>query len=292
MLYSTGFAIRPSEWSFRMQRPIEKERRPDLWAIRRQLDDLDAQCRAIYIESEYGRIGVRDFKKKLDLAIGRCEPEKEKPPLTFFRFVEQELKEMRPQDAGILLRRLHTPRRYSAGFAREKGSFSFDDVDWNFRLRLIDWLTARGVQLGYGNKTLSILRQFMERARRKKLHANTKYQGSGWLVPQKKALSAPVSLNPAELQALADLKLTGYLKKVLDLFLIGAGTGSVSATTPAIRPIIFTAPRTGCPSCRSSPRKRTFRPQSRSIFFPGCCRYSKRTITPRRQSPTRNLMPG
>jgi len=226
LLYSTGFAVQPSEWNLKAQRPVEKERRPDLWAIRRQLDDLEAHCRTIYIESEYGRINVPVFKQKLDLKTGRSEPEKPKPRQSFFEFVDQELKDMRAhgmRKMSVVPYRMHTD--ILKNFAREKGYFSFEDVDWNFRLRLIDWLSARNVQLSYGNKTLSILRQFMERGRRKELHSNIKCQGSGWMVSQKKAASAPVTLNPEELQALANLKLTGHFKKVRDLFLIGAGTG-------------------------------------------------------------------
>jgi site-specific recombinase XerD len=94
-----------------------------------------------------------------------------------------------------------------------------------FRFKLIDWLAGRGVQLAYGNKTLSILRQFLEKARRKELHTNVKYQGMGWLVTKKKAKTTPVTLTPEELQLLYDMPLHGYLKKVRDLFLIGAGTG-------------------------------------------------------------------
>ncbi len=238
LLYSTSLAIHPAEWNFKTQRPIEKERRPDLWAIRRQLDDLDAYCRAIYIENGYGRITVKELKEQLDLKSGRTEPEKEKSPLTFFEFVDRELADMQSQGmkrSSFQPYKLHTD--ILRDFAREEGGFLFEDVDWNLRLRLIDWLAKRGVQVSYGNKTLSILRQFMERARRKKLHTNTKYQGSGWLITQKKASSTPVVLNMEELQTLAELNLTGYLKKVRDLFLIGAGTGQrfsdYSRYTPA-----------------------------------------------------------
>ncbi|MBK7870749.1 MAG: hypothetical protein IPJ74_08695 [Saprospiraceae bacterium] len=95
----------------------------------------------------------------------------------------------------------------------------------NLRLELIDWLTKRNVQLAYGNKTLKVLRQLMERARRKKLHRNIDYQGRGWTVPETKAKGQIVTLNPVELQTLADLQLFGFAEKVRDLFLIGAGTG-------------------------------------------------------------------
>jgi integrase len=226
VLYSTSLCVLPSEWNFNTQRPVQKERRPDLWALTRQLDDLNAYCKAIYIESEYGRISVKDFKHQLDLKAGRIEPKEPQARITFFEFLDLELEEMQAQ--GMRKASLG-PYKLHAGilrrFAKEKGTFTFEDVDWNFRLKLIDWLAGRGVQLAYGNKTLSILRQFLEKARRKELHTNVKYQGMGWLVTKKKAKTTPVTLTPEELQLLYDMPLHGYLKKVRDLFLIGAGTG-------------------------------------------------------------------
>ncbi len=225
LLYSTSLNIHPKDWDFKAQRPIEREGRLELWSIRRQLDDLTSYCKSIYIESDYGVIKLKDFKEQLDIRTGRKESAREEKRLSFFEFINEEMKEM-PQ---TMRRNSFKPYKLHAGilkrFAKETGAFTFEDVDWDFRLKLIDWLTERNVQLAYGNKTLSILRQFMERARRKKLHANVRYQGSGWLIPRKKARGKKVILSPTELQKLADLELYGFKAKVRDLFLIGAGTG-------------------------------------------------------------------
>jgi site-specific recombinase XerD len=226
LLYSTGYSILPADWDFSSQRPTERERRPDLWSIRNLLDDLSSFCKSIYIEANYGAISLDAFKERLDIKTNRITLEAEKPLLSFFEFVEVELAEMK---ASGMKKGSLSPYKRHAGilkkFAKARGRFDFDDVDWNLRLELIDWLASRNVQLGYGNKTLSIFRQFMERARRKKFHANLKYQGSGWLVTQKKAIGQNVTLSPQELQRLADLQLFGFAQKVRDLFLIGAGTG-------------------------------------------------------------------
>lgn len=226
LLCSTGFSILPSEWDFKTQRPIDKERRPDLWAIRRELEELSSKCKSIYIESSYGSISLDDFRKRLEPSSEERKEEHREKPLSFFEFMEEELKEM--QNLGMK-KVSFGPYKRQAGmlkkFAKARGKFDFEEVDWDLRTELIDWLASRNVQLSYGNKTLSVLRQFMERARRKKLHSNIRYQGSGWLVPQKKAAGMNVILNPDELQMLADLELTGFEAKVRDLFLIGAGTG-------------------------------------------------------------------
>ena len=52
LVYSTGESIHPKEWDFRTQRPIAQTRRPDLFSIKRKLDDLAAYCLEIFMESE------------------------------------------------------------------------------------------------------------------------------------------------------------------------------------------------------------------------------------------------
>lgn len=225
LLYSTGLAIHPKEWNAKTQRPMQLERRPDLWAIMRQLDDLAAWCLSIYIDSEYGRISTQEFKNSLDQKSGRLEQVEITRP-SVLEFIEQELNDMNHQgmrESSLAPYKVHAA--VLKAFIEEQGAFDFEDVDWNLRLRLIDWLAKREIKISYGNKTLGILRQFMERARRKELHSNTRYQGSGWLVAKKKAAGEKIILTPGELQHLADMELGGYLKKVRDLFLIGAGTG-------------------------------------------------------------------
>lgn len=248
LLHSTGFSIHPSDWDFKKQRPIEKERRPDLWAIREQIDDLSSYCKSIYIEANYGAIDVLEFKEKLELKANPPEPGPEIRKLSFFDFVKEELAEMKAH--GMRLSS-YKPFKLHAGilkeFAQERGRFTYEDVDWNFRLELIDWLAGRNAQVAYGNKTLSILRQFLERARRKKYHSNTDYHGSGWMIPRKKAEGQKVILTPEELEVLYRLKLSGLKDTVRDLFLIGAGTGQRFSDYSRYTPSHFYRTPSGAP---------------------------------------------
>lgn len=231
LLYSTGLNILPSEWDFKSQRPIEKERRLDLSAIRQQLDNIVSLCMSIFIDADYGNLKVTEFKDRLDSALnGSDEGKKEVTDSSerpeFFEFAWAELAEMKATRTSMSSHKWFKLQLNNLQkFADYRGDFTYEDVDWNFRLELIDWLSEKNIQLGYGNKTLKILRQFLERARRKKLHNNTDYNGYGWTVPAKKAKGQTVILNVEELQMLSELKLKGFHKKVRDLFLVGAGTG-------------------------------------------------------------------
>lgn len=234
LVYSTGYSIQPKDWDFKLQRPIQQERRTDLFTIKRQLDDLAKYCIDIFIEANYGFISLKTFKEQLDIKTGKTtitdalegQIEKETKRPTFLEYLDIELAEMKRH--GMRMSSWDSFDRHAKilkRFAKEVRYFDYEDVDWNFRFEFIDWLSSRNIKLGYGNKTLSTLRQFLERAKRKKLHNNGDYQGMGWVVQQKKAKGQMVVLSPEELQRLADLRLFDFAEKVRDLFLIGAGTG-------------------------------------------------------------------
>lgn len=229
LVYSTGFSIHPKDWDTKIQRPINQERRSELFTIRRCLDDLSRYCTDIFIAHDYGCISIPDFKEQLDQKVSKGDLVDHNVDSSFIEFLDDELEDM--EAGGMKANTLKMFRQHInniKAFAKQYNGgrgFSYKDVDWNLRIEMIDWLTDRGVQLAYGNKTLKTLRQFMERARRKRLHTNINYQGVGWTVTPKRAKGDLVILTTTELQTLADLELAGHLSKVRDMCLIGAGTG-------------------------------------------------------------------
>ena len=227
IVYSTGYSVHPKDWDFKAQRPISKEKRPDLFSIRRGLNDLSLFCTSIYL-SKGGKVSTKDFKSLLDQKTGRTKT-LVKRNVSFFEFMDAELQEMK--DSKMRYNSWKMFQKYvrllkSFGYeVYGRNGFSYEDVDWELRLNLIDWLSERGFQLSYGNKALKFLRQFLERARRKKLHNNTQYQGTGWSVPTTKAKGQIVILTLDELTYLSELKLSGRMAKIRDILLIGMGTG-------------------------------------------------------------------
>ncbi|MEL7424451.1 MAG: tyrosine-type recombinase/integrase [Bacteroidota bacterium] len=231
VVYSTAESIHPDDWDAKRQRPIIQERRPELLYIQRHLDALASHCTDIYLECG-GRISTKDFKEELDLRlkdqVDTVTVVNDDTP-TFIEFLDLELQDMTKggmdKNTVKMFRQHCNNIKLFASEYQDGAGFSYDDVDWNLRIEFIDWLAARGFQLAYGNKTLKTLRQFMERARRKKHHSNTSYQGVGWTVSRRKAKGDLVTLSAQELDYLAHLNLTGHLDKVRDICLIGAGTG-------------------------------------------------------------------
>lgn len=171
---------------------------------------------------------------------------------TFFEFLELELLEM--EKTKMRKGSLKTFRKYATLLKKfalsefpKKQLFTYEDVDWEFRLKLIDWMVDRNVQLSYGNKILKTLRQFLERAKRKKFHSNSDYQGAGWVIPEKKAKGTTVVFDLDELNHLATLELSGRMDKVRDICLIGAGTGQRYSDFSLYTPDNFYKTKSGIP---------------------------------------------
>ena len=181
MVYSTGFSVHPKDWDAKTQRPINRERRKDLFTIQRFIDDLARYCTSIFIEHDYGAISVADFKKQLDIKTRKVDQTERDASSSFIDFLDEELEDMKAggmkkNTLKMFRQNINNIKAFAAQYNGGKG-FSYEDVDWNLRIEMIDWLTEKGVQLAYGNKTLKTFRQFMERARRKRLHTNINNKG-------------------------------------------------------------------------------------------------------------------
>ena len=250
LVYSTGYSIHPKDWDFKAQRPILRDHRPEFFTIRRALDDLSSYCVSIHLEQDFGNISPEGFKQLLDLKTGKTVLEVSEKP-TFFEFLDMELQEMkdskmRYESWKMFQKYVRKLKEFGYEVFGSKG-FTYEDVDWNLRLKLIDWLTDKNDQLSYGNKTLKFLRQFLERARRKKLHSNIEYQGAGWTVSPTKAKGQIATLTVDELAYLADLKLGDHLAKIRDILLIGAGTGQRFGDFSKYKPENFYTTPSGIP---------------------------------------------
>jgi len=261
LVYSSGCSILPNEWNNELQRPIEKERREDLITINNTINSLSNICKEIYRDFEYGNISVNNFKREIDKRYKKSEDKQRfaiKPynksnqnRLDFFDFIQGEIEEFElanMKNNSLKTFKTHAKKLKEFGqYFNKRDLFTYEDVDWNFRLKLINWLTSQNAQLAYGNKTLKILRQFLEAARRQKLHTNTEYQGRGWTVTRKKATGQNIWFDEKELNHLASMNLTGHLEKVRDICLIGSGTGQRHSDFSKYIPEQFSVSKSGIP---------------------------------------------
>jgi|GEM_PF-1060214 len=240
---STRENVEPKDWNDNKknkthpyQRAIEREGQPDLVRLNRQLDHLAQLCKDIYIENGYGDIHPADFKKELEYRAGFedrpvdkftiqfVEPYREgERPNDFLRLYVDELIEQEMKTSTLKPLQLHADNLRR--FAKDEGVFNYDDINWDFRKQYIQWMEKHRFSLGYGNKSLTILRHFAEKAKQAGCHSNNRYLGKGWTVPAASDKGDRIAFSQMELGRLADLDLYGDKEIARDLILIGAGTG-------------------------------------------------------------------
>lgn len=248
--YSTGLYVLPKDWDAKSNRAYLKENRKDLFDLNDALEELKKKCVEIYIEYEYGNISVTDFKKLLKQDKGSRNTENsEIKENEIIQFLDEEQKRMESSKMnGNTLKTYRTHfkqiREYLSSSSKMKLT-RFKDVNFNFRDAFVDWMSGKDIQLAYGNKILKTLRQYCEIARRKGLHENIDYLGSGWTIKAKKAKGDIISLSEKEIKYLNELKLTGHLAKIRDVLLIGCCTGQRYSDFSRYEPHHFFESRSG-----------------------------------------------
>ncbi len=225
---STGLNICPQDWNDKKHRPIERQGRRDLTAISRELDRMAQTAKDVFIENDYGAISPKDFKKEVLKRTGRLivTDEDKRPTLT--EFFDIRLAEMKTTykhgTLGAFTNGINRIREFIQ--TEYQGQLEFEDVDWNFRQRFVQWsYEVKNHSTVNTNRILSILSMFLNEAARKGYHQNKIHTIRGWKEKIEGDNAPPIYLTVPEIQKLARLELKGIEKRVRDLFLIGVFTG-------------------------------------------------------------------
>ena len=210
--------------------------------INTRMDDMAHHTVNIYTEFNAGCISPTDMEKELTYRMKwapRPQPENEakKRPPTLFEFIEQFCKEREGGKNGTE-KVLRTWATLLKQFSKERYRrlVDFNEVDATFFADFKKWCykAPRKHSINYFAKGLTILRQFMREAERRKLHSNRDYQ----YFTEKKVQTTQIALTFGELETLAALDLAEHSGVALarDLFLIGAYTGLRFSDFTRIRP--------------------------------------------------------
>ncbi len=227
--YGVGAKLKAKQWDSKAQRAKYAGNNDALVEVNRLLNDLENLVTQIYIETT-GQISPEDFRKEILYRTGQVErPAEEIQRLpTLPEFAAQFVGERQNSLTGkrgtwkVLL----TVSNYLSEFAQDQSArLAFDEIDHNFAHGFTNWMYSppREFSANYAAKVLSVVRQFMREAQRRKLHSNTAYTGFSI----KKEKVTHIALTFDELDTLFNLDLSGNerLERVRDLFLIGCYTG-------------------------------------------------------------------
>lgn len=223
-VYSTGYKIKPSQWSKSKERALSTA--PDRDAINTALDRLAQNAARIFEEllEEHGTVTKKHFKDRLDVLTGRASS-----AVSLFAYIEKfigdraESSEYRKGSIQVYRSTFKHLRAFAKYRRSPGGEFDFADVDYNLIEQLKRYLINAGLTTNTVNKTVSTFKTFLNEAKREGLNRFTAYQDA---VNAPKETSDAIYLTRDELEGLYLFQFSrGSLDRVRDLFIIGAFTG-------------------------------------------------------------------
>ncbi len=208
--------------------------------INETLDAIANTLENIFRDFNAGCISPKDLELELHYRMGwKPRPvEVADDSKTLFGFMDAFIAERKPTGKTGTEKILSTWASLFKQFSNEHYGrlLDFNDIDADFFAALKTWCYAkpRKHSINYFIKGVSILKQIMRAAEKRKLHDNRQYQ----FFTEKKVATTQIALTFDELEALAalDLSETVGKQKARDLFLIGAYTGLRFSDFTRIRP--------------------------------------------------------
>jgi integrase len=242
--YHFGCSIETRFWDPKKQRPrLVGKNYEYLGSILEQIKTIESLCNDILKEHNFS-ISPKKLKQELDTRRGITKKpvsgESAKPVIpALMQFLDIYLEE-RKNAASYKWgswKVLHTWATHLKDFsATQRKPLDYADINSQFLPVFKNWLCApeRKLSANYIAKGISVVKQFMLEARRRKYHDNADFVDFS----HQKEKVAKVSLSFEELESLAMLDLGQYpmLDKARDLFLIGAYTGLRYSDFTSIRP--------------------------------------------------------
>lgn len=166
--YSTGCKAKKVHWDFKKQRV--KNFGDDREYINEILSEIEDVIKQIF--KEKGRsIKPDEFKTLIDVRRGLIEDVNKKPSLLEFIPIFLEEKQAKTTSRNHTMIKGHLSKLQQ--FAKDVEYFDFDDVDWSWRSKFLDWIYETGVDNpNMVHKVIATIKQFMTHSRRIGLHNN------------------------------------------------------------------------------------------------------------------------
>lgn len=220
LVYSTQHKIEPNKWNDRSQRP-----RPSYKLYHDVNDDLKLISDAIikiYSDNKENPLSTDDFKKRLDIVLGRVKIEMEITTIDFIDYLQSHIDSLKAgnekkyrtaQKYGTLLINLHKFR---------PGKIPFESIDLIFKNDFIKWRyeTTKASSQNTINKDIECIKSVLKRSYKDKLHTNDIFKDDDF--SESRVKTSIFALNESEVNRLYDYDFTDNkrLERVRDWFLI------------------------------------------------------------------------
>lgn len=243
LVYSTGEKVKPQYWDSSSNRAKYTKSHPEYADLNDRLNNLSQIAQAIFKDSNFGEITVKDFRNELHYRTGKKErPDSEKQrSVPLMEFIKQFIEERKakPNAKRGTWKKLETVFNHLKEYSKDKGiKLTYESMDWNFKNDFENWLYSppRNHAINNASKIFQVTKQFLYEAERHGYNPYTIFKQRGWGIQRVKVKKVVLSF--AELKKLADLDLSQNerLDRVRDLFLIGAYSGLRYSDFTRIKP--------------------------------------------------------
>lgn len=221
MVYSTGEKVKPKYWAKNRAKPNIRNHSQYI-ELNQRLNKLEEHCTNIFVENDFGKISVADFKLELAYRNGDKERPNQKTP-TLFEFIPIYLESNKSKSKSLV-----TTHNLLKEFAeKKKRNIDYQDIEWQFRNDFMRFLyDDKNYSNATASKTIKNIKQFLNAAFKLNYHTNLVPHQKGYNIQLVKVKNK-VRLSFDELRQLIDLDLSNNprLERVRDLFIVGSYTG-------------------------------------------------------------------
>ena len=220
LVYSTQHKIEPKKWSARSQRPL-----PGYLLYHDVNDDLKLISDAIikiYSDNKDNPLSTDDFKKRLDIVLGRVIIEPEKQTIDFIDYLQSHIDSLKSGNE----KNRRTAQKYATLLCNLKkfrpGKISFESIDVKFKDDYVQWRYANTNAESQNtiNKDFAALKNILKLSLKGKLHTNNIFSEDDFQVKTVKTGIFALNENEVERLYQFDFSDNKRLERVRDWFLI------------------------------------------------------------------------
>ncbi len=220
LVYSTQHKIASKYWILKEQKP--RSGYTLYQDLKKDLEAINTAILKIHSETNESPLSVDDFKKRLDIVLGRVKVESEKKTVDFIDYLKSHIKKIR---AGNELNERTAQKYQTLLFNLQKfrpGKLPFESIDMQFRNDFIQWRYdhTKAESQNTINKDFGSVKNILKLSSKEGLHNNTIFRDDDFHV--KTVTTSIFALNESEVNKLYEYDFSNNkrLERVRDWFLI------------------------------------------------------------------------
>lgn len=229
--YSVSEKVHPDFWNKKQQRVRVVRECSDAKAINEKLDRYERVLKQIYLDLENEGVAVTPeiLKHGLDVSLGKVE-HRDVVNNDFIMFYKEYV-DKRVVSEGCAAKSFKTGINTIIKFVGDK-KITFDDIDYLFYEQFVDFMKTKGFSNNYIGSHIKMMKTVLNYATKIGRNKNMKFRNFEKLRED----INNIYLTDDEVQLIYDLKLSGYLDRARDLFIIGCCTAMRFSDFTQIRP--------------------------------------------------------